>query len=937
LAPEVDGIDQELASYRDRMRPPDEFEDGFNLKTVIGILFVGAVMMPSTIYLQLTVGQALGSAAVWVTVIIFSDIARRSLKPLKRSEIYMLVYVAAHMAVGGPFFRFLYLQYFAQSAIAQSHGIVLPSWVCPAADSVALAKRGFWHWDWTPAILLALIGGLLGRLSWMSAGYFFFRLTSDVERLPFPMAPIAAAGATALAETGKETWRWRVFSIGAMMGASFGAIYVLVPAVTQAFVGKPLFLIPIPWIDLTVRTETILPAASVGISTNMGALIWGMVLPFWMIVGSAIAAMAHMFVNPVLHSLGYLTSWRPGMGTIETEFMNNIDFWFSFIMGTTLAVALLGFYGVMKAVARSRKAEGARGSLTDIPKGRGDFPMWVAAVIFFGCQLAYVALCIYLIEGLHAIVILFLFFFALVYTPLVSYVNARMDGLTGLNVNFPFVREATFILSGYRGVDIWFAPFPIHQYGQSAQQFREFELTGTKFTSMFKAEAFMYPVVFIFSFLFCSYIWGSGDPIPSASYQWAQKMWHRQALQQCIIFSSTISRRSTTNACSFLPDGRVLTADSDGARIWEADGKSRVLSVRANGTTTIAPEPGGSLIATAELDGTVHFWSTSDPTRPATSLGGHEGVVTALEFSPDGALLASGSEDRTVRIWRTDGSGEPQVLKPRVGKVKSLSWRGGGLAVSGLEGPTEIWDPARGVRLRVVGRGALAVRFSADGGLLAEVGPDGSVVTYDAATGGPKGRAEAPEGLEILQASIGPDLKTLACVCEAGRLVIAEAGSVLFDDTVFRRGTTSVCVGDQGIIVGTREGPITVRDTRGQIQRTLLTPETRAESLFFKAWKPRLLFAGLGFGVITYAALASLGLPTLLLYGFVGGLARLPHDTIPLLIGALLGRYFRRKYGKQWPQYTPVLAAGFACGMGLVGMAGIAMSLLRTAVVTKPW
>ena len=49
-------------------------------------------------------------------------------------------------------------------------------------------------------------------------------MTSDVERLPFPMAPVQAAGATALAEAGskEESWRWRVFSIGAMMGLIFG-------------------------------------------------------------------------------------------------------------------------------------------------------------------------------------------------------------------------------------------------------------------------------------------------------------------------------------------------------------------------------------------------------------------------------------------------------------------------------------------------------------------------------------------------------------------------------------------------------------------------------------------------------------------------------------------------------------------------------------------
>ena len=49
--------------------------------------------------------------------------------------------------------------------------------------------------------------------------YALFRLNSDYERLPFPFAPVNAQGATALAETtqGAETWRWRVFSAGAMI------------------------------------------------------------------------------------------------------------------------------------------------------------------------------------------------------------------------------------------------------------------------------------------------------------------------------------------------------------------------------------------------------------------------------------------------------------------------------------------------------------------------------------------------------------------------------------------------------------------------------------------------------------------------------------------------------------------------------------------------
>jgi len=69
-------------------------------------------------------------------------------------------------------------------------------------------------------------------------------------------------------------------------------------------------------------------------------------------------------------------------------------------------------------------------------------------------------------------------------------------------------------------------------------------------------------------------------------------------------------------------------------------------------------------------------------------------------------------------------------------------------------------------------------------------------------------------------------------------------------------------------------------------------------------------------------------------------MANLPHYHFPLLAGALLGRYvLAPRFGGQekWRRYTPVLAAGFACGMGLIGMAAISLRLLKSAVSTKPW
>ncbi|HQL54971.1 MAG TPA: hypothetical protein PLQ87_09705, partial [Phycisphaerae bacterium] len=48
------------------------------MRTIIGALFVALVMMPGAIYMGLVAGQSLGSAAEWVTIILFAELARRS-------------------------------------------------------------------------------------------------------------------------------------------------------------------------------------------------------------------------------------------------------------------------------------------------------------------------------------------------------------------------------------------------------------------------------------------------------------------------------------------------------------------------------------------------------------------------------------------------------------------------------------------------------------------------------------------------------------------------------------------------------------------------------------------------------------------------------------------------------------------------------------------
>lgn len=558
---------QEIEEYRDLIATPTEFENGFTNKAIIGVFFVAFIMIPGNMYLSLMVGGSLGAAAEWVTIILFAEITKRSFTSLSKQEVYVLYYVAAGLiaAETGAFEGLLWNQYLRQSPPAQQFGIanLIPDWWAPPIDSPALLQRTFLHQDWIVPIAILLAHFVISRVSWFTMAYVLFRVNSDYERLPFPFAPVAAQGATALAETtqGVESWRWRVFSAGAMIGLVFGVLYVAIPAISGALLTEPIQLIPIPFVDFTQITGNFIPATPLGFTAHLGPIFAGLVMPFWGVMGTFIGVVAHSIANPILHDLGYLQIWQPGMGAIETFFVNSVDFWMSFGIGTTGAIALIGIWQVVQGVrgAAAHKAGGGAGRTWDVPPGRGDFPIWVALALYSLASAGLMVIAWIYLPAFTQFVGFFLFF-AFIFTPFQSFVNARLVGMVGQTISIPYVREATIILSGYQGVDIWFMPFPLGNYGSQTQKFREIELTGTRFSSIIKAEIWMVPVVLFATFLYSSYIWKLA-PIPSASYPYAQVMWRLRALQTCIWFTGTLKSEMqvapTRDEAAWIPSNLV--------------------------------------------------------------------------------------------------------------------------------------------------------------------------------------------------------------------------------------------------------------------------------------------------------------------------------------------------------------------------------------------
>ncbi len=540
--------DKELELYRTIMEEPTEFKDGFTWTTVVGALFCGILMYPGAIYLSLINGGQLGAAS-WVTLIIFSEISRRALKTMNRQEVVVLLFVANTMmaATGGIFGGFVYKAFLVGSDPVLAAGLAgqFPKWYAPAADSAAIAERTFLHRDWLLPVSILLFTSILSLVKKYTLGYAMFRITSDLERLPFPFAPISAQGSMAIAEAGdkKNAWKWRAFSSGTMIGLVFGLFYIGLPVLSGAFLAKPMMLFPLPWYDTTTLTERILPAVPTGIVWRLGLVITGMIIPWRAVQGTGLAILVTFILNPILVKTGILTTWQSGMGTVDTQISNNIDFYFSFGIGCALGIALVSMGQTIRALKKSfaesrrRKRElfGDRRSVWDTPPGRGD---WSLKLCFLGYFLAATALIILCKKLVPDFPIVFLIFFGFLYTPLISYLNARLIAVNGQRVEIPFIREGAILLSGCRGLDVWLAPFPKENFGGVAGSMRVTELTGTKLTSLIKIDLIRMPLSILLGFIFWGFIWHS-TPIPSETFPFTQVMWDLRVKNWLIMVSAT--------------------------------------------------------------------------------------------------------------------------------------------------------------------------------------------------------------------------------------------------------------------------------------------------------------------------------------------------------------------------------------------------------------
>jgi len=209
-----------------------------------------------------------------------------------------------------------------------------------------------------------------------------------------------------------------------------------------------------------------------------------------------------------------------------------------------IAVFLISFYAIIRRLVKG-KAEISETATDDISaekvgpgSGRGDVPIWIPVVAWLVGTVGIITLTKILVPEFPIWISIFFGFF---FTPMLSYISAKMTGITGTaaGTSFPYVREGAIYLSGYQGVAIWFAPIPINDFGGWSQTFRVLQLTRTKFVSYVKLIVANFFIILFFSFLFWSLVWKMTQ-IPSSEFPYVQKMWPYFSTMQALWVSSTL-------------------------------------------------------------------------------------------------------------------------------------------------------------------------------------------------------------------------------------------------------------------------------------------------------------------------------------------------------------------------------------------------------------
>ncbi|MCC6004403.1 MAG: hypothetical protein LM590_08700 [Thermofilum sp.] len=530
-----------------------ELKPGFTVRTVLALLIASAVFLPVNTYLLLVAGTSIAGAAVYILVLLFTELSSIIGVSMTKQEITLVLALGGLAAGTASYLGMVFRHYVATSPLSWSFvdpfskrplPELIPSWYAPSYTSEAAALRTFMHPDWLiPLIVVNVQFGLFYVLQEIALAMICSLVFIERENLTFPYAHVNAQLITTLTE--REPHQIRTFTLAAIAGIVYGTIVYAIPTLAMGAYGTLVQIIPIPWVDLTTGyygVDQFMPGAIFGIATDPLSWALGALLPLRTSVFIAIGSLSvWVFGNWLATTYfrdafpAWAAEWRRGMDLSLVWQRSYLRIWavpsvgFVFALATlTLAIGWRSFVGAFKALA---SVKGGSESRLGFPSLRSILAMYLAGA------LGSVALFQALVPGFPVA-------FSLMTIPLsfvIAVAGARARGETGLSISIPYLWNALVLASGYPKVDAWFISPVIG--GDSAPAWTESIktalLTETKPIDFFKAYALTVVLYNIFSFIYVQFFWAIA-PIPSSQYPYVMAYWPVQLISMGIWVSREI-------------------------------------------------------------------------------------------------------------------------------------------------------------------------------------------------------------------------------------------------------------------------------------------------------------------------------------------------------------------------------------------------------------
>lgn len=532
-----------------------KLEEGFTWRSLSAIVYAAVFLAPATLYLSLVAG--VGISAVYVVVILFTEIARIWGKPLKKQEVYVM-YTFVGWATGITFFlgNVVFRHYFMTSPIAWSFtdpatGLpipeVVPTWWAPTPGSVAYSVRSMLRPEWFLPIAVGISFIVFWFVAEIALTMLCAQLYIQTEPLTFPLQRMDAQVVITLSE--REPYRMRVFTISAFVGLVFATLQYAIPIISLGVFGVSAYFLPIPWLDLTTSVvERIFPGGCFAIPTDLLAYATGFLLPWEVAVSMFVGSMSTSLVGNWLARTTFAPyfpewslEWVPGTPIMTIMQRSILWVWFSPFIGFTLAGAFLTIFKTRRYIVKSIK------SLTKLSKSSreaGYLPLHVIIVMYLIGTGGPILLFLTLVPRWSGWLPLVLIPLSVGWPLISALFSTRAVGEAGYGISVPYLWNATIIATGYPYADAWFIPAGSMVAGHTAPgmvaSLKVASLTNTKPSSYFKGLIFIIPVVWIMGFIYVSLFWTIA-PIPSAVYPIPRISWPINIMEQSLWITKRVT------------------------------------------------------------------------------------------------------------------------------------------------------------------------------------------------------------------------------------------------------------------------------------------------------------------------------------------------------------------------------------------------------------